>query len=112
VGLAPVHPFVATHEVASALLQINVTLPPLDIDNASAVIVTTGFGIDGAPTVTVTDLDVLVPPSPLQVIEKIEFEVSFIVSSEPEAFFGPDHAPPAAQDVASLLVHINFDKPS
>lgn len=107
--MGPDHAFEAVHAVASVLLQVNVTLFPLDIDSAFAVMVTVGIGVGGGATVTVTDFGRLVPPSPVQVIEKIEVDVSDPVPCEPDALLAPDHAPPASHDVASLLDQVNVD---
>jgi hypothetical protein len=98
VVLAPDHPPEAVQAVASVDDQLSVALAPLATVCGVAVIVTVGVG---AFTVAVADCEAL-PPTPVQLSVKVLVTVKAPVDSEPLVALAPDHAPEAAQPVASV----------
>jgi len=91
---------------------VTVDVPPCATEVGLAANVTVGAGVEGAAaTVTVTDL-VLCPPAPEHVSLNVPEEVRFAIVRFPARFFAPDHAPEAAHEVVSSLVHVsNVDWP-
>lgn len=102
VDCAPLQAPVAEHEVALVVLQFRVAELPRVMVVGVAVMVTAGAT---EVTFTVTDLEV-VPPLPVQARLYVTApEVVGVTLCDPLTDLVPVHAPPAVQDVASVLVH-------
>ena len=87
------------HEVAPVVAQVRVERPPLATVLGLAVKLIVGTG---ALTDTTLDCAAL-PPGPLQVNVKVDFEVRAPVDCEPLVALVPDHAPEAAHEVAWIV---------
>lgn len=109
VGLLPDHAALAGSAAARQPLAFDadhviVELPPLTTFSGLAVSDTVGAA--GGFTITVTDF-VTAPPAPVHVSEKLAFELSAPVDSEPVVGLDPLHAPDALQVVALVAVQLN-----
>jgi hypothetical protein len=108
-AFAPDHPFDAAQLVAPVALQVNVVLPPLATLVGLASNVTTGGVL--LATVTVTDADALLPPSPVQVSVNVVSEVSAPVNRAPLVAREPVQPPDAAQAVTWVELQVNCALP-
>lgn len=109
VGLLPDHAVFAGSAAATQPLafdadQVSVELPPPATFNGLAVSDTVGAA--GGFTITVKDF-VTAPPAPVHVSEKLAFEPSAPVDSDPVVGFDPLHAPDALHVVALVAVQLN-----
>jgi hypothetical protein len=112
VAFSPDQPPEAVQEVALVEDHVRVDTPPLAMEIGFAVIETVGAGGGGGVAVTLTWADALaLPPSPLQVSEKVLLVLSAPVDWLPEVALEPDHPPEAVQDDALVEDHVSVDAP-
>ncbi|MFN3564557.1 MAG: hypothetical protein ACK4V1_01035 [Burkholderiaceae bacterium] len=94
----------ATQPLAFDADHVSVELPP--VATFSGLAVSDTVGAVGGFTITVTDF-VTAPPAPVHVSEKLAFEPSAPVDSEPVVGFEPLHAPEALHIVALVAVQLS-----
>ena len=105
----PFHPPEATHAVALADTQVSVDAAPEATAAGVALRVTVGAGGAGWMTVTVAEAGALVPPSPAQLSEKLEFTLNAPVLCVPEGASVPLHAPEAVHEDALVELQLSVD---
>jgi hypothetical protein len=105
----PVQSPLATQLVSLLLVQVSVELPPLETLSGDAAKDSVGADA-GCWTITVAVAEPE-PPAPLQARAKVEFAVNGPTLCDPLVALAPDHAPDAAQEVASVADHVSVDVP-
>ena len=101
----------ATPTLSDAVAETVVALPETVAPPDGAVIEIVGLVVSAvAPTVTVTDLEV-VPPVPVQAKVYVLLLVKAPVDCEPEIVFEPLQAPEAVQLVALEELQLSVDEP-
>jgi hypothetical protein len=105
VVLVPLQLPEAVHELALVELHVNVEAPP----RATAVGLPDRETVAAGDTAMATVETLLVPPVPLQVIEKDVFAVSGPVLWLPLVALVPLHPPEAVQEVAFVELHDNME---
>jgi hypothetical protein len=106
VGLAPLQPPEAVHEVASVEDQFSVEDPPLVMLVGDALRATVGAG--GVATLTLVEALAL-PPVPVQVMPKVVFALNAPVLVDPDVATVPLQPPDAVQAAASVEDQFSVD---
>jgi hypothetical protein len=108
----PLHAPEAVQAVALVEVQVRVAAPPLATAGELTVRAATGGGVAAGVTVTVAKAASLVPPAPVQVIEKVVVAASAPVVRDPLAASDPLQPPAATHASASTEVHVSVAAPS